>query len=334
MPDFRIGLCYDFRNPPDSGISMPDLYAEVMDQIAWADGVGVDLIWFTEHHFVDDGYLPSWIPVAAAAAARTRRVRFSSDVCLLPFNNPVRLAEDLAVLDNLSNGRVEIGVGLGYAPHEFHGFGLPVARRVSMSDEAIEVLRLCFSGERFSFKGKRYEFNNVLITPGYVQAGGPPLWVAAMSRAGALRAARYGCHLLPQGDSTHTLDVWRDALDSAQQALQDYRVGIIRSVLVTDDAARDWPAVRESERYRMQIYQRFFAASGEGFGNSNRVPQNWIVGDVQTCVDSIVAFVKNFGITDLVTWAAPPGLHPQVMNASLERLIREVVPAVRARLAA
>jgi len=334
MPDFRIGLCYDFRNPPDSGISMPDLYAEVMDQIAWADEVGFDLIWFTEHHFVDDGYLPSWIPVAAAAAARTRRVRFSSDVCLLPFNNPVRLAEDLAVLDNLSNGRVEMGVGLGYAPHEFHGFGLPVARRVSMSDEAIEVLRLCFRGERFSFKGKRYEFNNVLITPGYVQAGGPPLWVAAMSRAGALRAARYGCHLLPQGDSTHTLDVWREALGSAQQAVQDYRVGIIRSVLVTDDAARDWPAVRESERYRMQIYQRFFAESGEGFGDSNRVPQNWIVGDVQTCVDTIVAFVKNFGITDLVTWAAPPGLHPHVMNASLERLIREVVPAVRARLAA
>ena len=333
MPDFRIGLCYDFRNPPDAGIAMPALYAEVMDQIAWADEIGFDLIWFTEHHFVEDGYLPSWIPVAAAAAARTRRVRFSSDVCLLPFNNPVRLAEDLAVLDNLSNGRVEIGVGLGYAPHEFHGFGLPVARRVSLSDEAIEVLRLCFSGERFSFKGKRYEFNDVRITPGYVQAGGPPLWVAAMSRAGAQRAARFSCHLLPQGDSTQTLDVWRDALVTAKQAVQDYRVGIIRSVLVTDDAERDWPAVRASERYRMQIYQRFFAASGEGFGTSNRVPQNWIVGDVQTCVDTIVAFIHEFGITDLVTWAAPPGLHPKVMNASLERLIREVVPAVRARLA-
>ena len=332
MPDFRIGLCYDFRNPPDSGISMPGLYAAVMDQIAWADEVGFDLIWFTEHHFVADGYLPSWIPVAAAAAARTRHVRFSSDVCLLPFNNPVRLAEDLAVLDNLSNGRVEIGVGLGYAPHEFHGFGLPVARRVSMSDEAIEVLRLCFSGERFSFKGKRYEFNDVRITPGYVQAGGPPLWVAAMSRAGALRAARFACHLLPQGDSTQTLDVWRDALGTAKQAVKDYRVGIIRSVLVTDDVERDWPAVRESERYRMQIYQRFFAESGEGFGAGHRVPQNWIVGNVQTCVDTIVEFINDFGITDLVTWAAPPGLHPQVMNASLERLIREVVPAVRARI--
>ncbi len=77
MPELRVGVCYDFRNPPDSGIAMPRLYAEVLDQIAWADQAGFDLVWFTEHHFVEDGYLPSWIPVAAAAAARTRRGSWS-----------------------------------------------------------------------------------------------------------------------------------------------------------------------------------------------------------------------------------------------------------------
>ncbi len=96
----RFGVCYDFRNPPDSDIATPSLYGEVLDQIQWLDQLGLDLVWFTEHHFVDDGYLPAWIPVASAAAARTKRVRFSCDICLLPFNNPVRLAEDLAVLDN------------------------------------------------------------------------------------------------------------------------------------------------------------------------------------------------------------------------------------------
>ena len=92
-------------------------------------------MWFTEHHFVDDGYLLSWIPVAGAMAARTSRVRFSSDICLLPFANPVRLAEDLVVLDNLSGGRIEIGVGMGYAPHEFRGFGIPYGQRLSRMDE-------------------------------------------------------------------------------------------------------------------------------------------------------------------------------------------------------
>ena len=121
----------------------PDFYAAVMEQVSWLDGLGLDLVWFTEHHFVDDGYLPSWIPVASAMAARTKHARFSCDVCLLPFNHPIRLAEDLAVLDNLSNGRVEIGVGMGYAPHEFRGFGLPVSRRLSLTDEGLAVLRPC-----------------------------------------------------------------------------------------------------------------------------------------------------------------------------------------------
>ncbi|MEC9251766.1 MAG: LLM class flavin-dependent oxidoreductase, partial [Pseudomonadota bacterium] len=117
MPVFepRFGVCYDFRNPPDSGVPDRQLYAEALDQVAWLDGLGADIVWFTEHHFVDDGYLPSWIPVASAMAARTTHVRFSTDICLLPFNHPVRLAEDLAVLDQISNGRVEIGTGMGYA---------------------------------------------------------------------------------------------------------------------------------------------------------------------------------------------------------------------------
>src|SRR5262245_11829289 len=134
-PPLRVGVVYDFRNPPDSGIAMPRLYAEILEQVSWLDRLGLDLVWFTEHHFVEDGYLPSWTPVAGAMAARTSRVRFSSDICLLPFSHPVRLAEDPAVLDNLSGGRIELGVGMGYAPHEFRGFGIPVPRRVSLTEE-------------------------------------------------------------------------------------------------------------------------------------------------------------------------------------------------------
>ena len=258
----RLGVAYDFRNPSASGMSHQALYAAIMEQVAWLDGLGLDLVWFTEHHFVEDGYLPSWIPVAAAMAARTRHVRFSCDVCLLPFNHPIRLAEDLAVLDNISGGRVEIGVGMGYAPHEFRGFGLPVSRRVSLTDEGIAVLRRAFTGEKFSFKGKRYDFHDVRITPGYVQPGGPPLWVAAMSEAGALRAARAGANLLPQGPRAPSLDAWAAALRAEGRDPASYRVGIIRSCLVTDDRERDWAAVRIAERRRMEVYNRFREEAG------------------------------------------------------------------------
>ena len=313
---------------------MPDLYRQALEQIAWLDELGLDLIWFTEHHFIDDGYLPAWIPVASAAAARTRNVRFSSDICLLPFFNPVRLAEDLAVLDNISNGRVEVGLGMGYAPHEFAGFGIPVARRVSLMDEGLEVLTRAFSGETFSFSGKRYEFNDVRITPGYVQEGGPPMWIAAMSAAGARRAARFGTHFLPQGDRAETLDVWRRELTDAGQNPEERRVGIIKGVFVTDDVERDWPPVRDSERYRMQLYRRFFAESDTNFGAGEHIPQNWVVGDVSHCVTELTAFMQAYGVTDLVTWGIPPGLSSATMQASLASFVSEVVPGIRAALGA
>ena len=247
-----MGVVYDFRNPPESEMRTPDFYAAILEQVTWLDSLGLDLVWFTEHHFVDDGYLPSWIPVASAMAARTRHVRFSCDVCLLPFNHPIRLAEDLAVLDNLSNGRVEVGVGLGYAVHEFRGFGLPVSHRLSYTDEGLEVLTRAFTGERFSFHGRRYHCTDARITPGYVQPGGPPLWVAALAEAGALRAARFGANLLPQGPRGRALDPWLAELRTSGRDPAGYRVGIIRSCLVTDDPEPDWPPVRAAERRRME----------------------------------------------------------------------------------
>ena len=337
-PPLRVGTVYDFRNTPESGMDMPSLYAAIMDQVVMLDGLGLDLVWFTEHHFLDDGYLPSWVPMAGAIAARTKRVRLSSDVCLLPFNHPLRLAEDLAVLDNISNGRIEVGVGMGYAPHEFRGFGLPVSRRVSLTDEDIEVLRQCFIGEKFSFHGKRYDFDDVVIRPRYVQPGGPPLWIAAMSEPGAQRAARNDSNFLPQGAREKVLDPWRAMLKASGRNPDNYRVGIIRSCLVTDDAEHDWPAVRAAERYRGQIYRSFnkdkSAARGVS-GNTREasIPQTWVVGNVEHCVTELTSFVREYGITDLVTWAVPPGMRPEQMNGSLERFVRDVAPRVKAAAA-
>ncbi len=334
MQNLRVGVCYDFRNPPDSGVTDQMLYGEILEQVAWLDQIGADLVWFTEHHFVEDGYLPSWIPVAGAMSSITKHVRFGTDICLMPFNHPIRLAEDLAVLDNLSGGRVEVGLGMGYAPHEFRGFGFPVSRRVSLMEEGIEVLQKCFSGERFSYQGKRYQFEDIVITPGYVQEGGPPLWVAAMSEPGAMRAAKYNTNFLPQGLRANSYDPWVDELQNTGRSPEDYRVGIIRSILVTEDRDKDWQAVRAAERYRMALYQRFFEESGEGFGEKGPpVPQTWIVGDVDECVDELLKFIDDFGITDIVSMAVPPGMRAEQMGDSLEKLFTQVVPRLKTELA-
>jgi alkanesulfonate monooxygenase SsuD/methylene tetrahydromethanopterin reductase-like flavin-dependent oxidoreductase (luciferase family) len=330
----RFGVAYDFRNLPSSGLSHAELYARVLAQAERVDRLGYDLIWLTEHHFVEDGYLPALIPVAGALAARTSRVRISSDVLLLPFQHPLRLAEDLAVLDNLSNGRVELGVGMGYAPHEFAAFGIDRRERVSRTEEGVQVLQLALAGEPFDFHGKHWHFARACVRPKPVQPGGPPLWLAAMSEAGAKRAARFGVNLLPQGDRRAVLDPWRAELTARGGDPSQRRIGIIRPWLVTEDRGRDWPAIREAERYKARIYADWIRASGDKVffesGSPNVIPQTWIVGDADAVAEQLGAFLREYGLTDVVTWGAPPGLAPELMDASLERFARDVMPRLRA----
>jgi alkanesulfonate monooxygenase SsuD/methylene tetrahydromethanopterin reductase-like flavin-dependent oxidoreductase (luciferase family) len=295
-------------------------------------------VWFSEHHFVEDGYLPNFVPVAAAVGAVTSHVRISTDIALAPFAHPLRLAEDMAILDLLTGGRMELGLGLGYAPHEFEAFGIPRARRVSLTEELIEILQLAWTGERFSYHGKRYAFDDVLVTPQPVQPGGPPLFLATTSPASVDRAVRYDTNVLPQGQTDVVLDRWRDLTRAAGRDPDAYRVGVIRGVLVTDDPERDWPAVRQAERYRMKVYGRFAEQADLGgqemFKQGGRLNQRIIVGDPAACADELTAYILEHGITDVVTWGAVPGMPPEAMTPFMERFVREVVPVVKQRVAA
>jgi alkanesulfonate monooxygenase SsuD/methylene tetrahydromethanopterin reductase-like flavin-dependent oxidoreductase (luciferase family) len=329
----RFGVMYDCRIRPGSAETMRDVYRNCVDQAVLADQLGFDLVWFTEHHFVPDGYLPAWQPLAGAIAARTERIRISTDIALLPLYHPIRLAEELAVLDQFSGGRMELGIGMGYVPEEFAAFGHRVQDRVSLTEEGIALLRQAWSDQPLDHHGCRYQAAGVQVYPKPLQPGGPPLWIAAMKEPGALRAARLGTHLLPQGVRAEVLDPWRDAVRAAGRDPGEHRVGIARSVLVTDDPERDWPQIRDAERYRMAVYDRFTAETPDQYswGDRNRpsIPQTWIVGDADHCVAELIRFVEEYGITDISTNGLPPGVHPDVMAANLERIATEVLPRVR-----
>src|ERR1700752_4756626 len=148
----RFGLWYDFRNPPQWRRSSDRLYGEILDQIAWGENHGFDDVWLSEHHFIEDGDLPSILPVAAAIAARTKRIRIASGVLLMPFHNPVRLAEDIAVVDVISGGRFELGVGVGVKGEEVESFGVSFRERGSRTNQSLDIIRRLLSGETLSYK--------------------------------------------------------------------------------------------------------------------------------------------------------------------------------------
>jgi alkanesulfonate monooxygenase SsuD/methylene tetrahydromethanopterin reductase-like flavin-dependent oxidoreductase (luciferase family) len=321
---------YDCRVRPGGTLTMQDVYRAVVRQAAQADRLGFDFVWFTEHHFVADGYLPAFQPVAGAVAAVTERIRISNDIALLPLYHPIRLAEELAVLDQLSGGRMELGIGMGYVPAEFEAFGHSVGQRVSLTEEGIEILRQAWRDGPVEIDAKRYRIKGVEVFPKPLQPGGPPLWIAAMKEAGARRAARFGTHLLPQGNRAEVLDPWRAAVREAGGDPDQFRVGVARSLLVTDDPERDWPPIREAERYKMSVYERFFAETPDTYSFGRRdqgpIPQTWIVGDADHCVAELQQFIEEYGITDVATAGLPPGIDPEVMERNLERIATEVLP--------
>lgn len=204
------GLMFSFRNPPGGSRSMIDVYRNELRLVQEAEALGFDTIWLTEHHFVEDGYSPSIIPLAAAIASVTERVRIGFNLLLLPLHDAVKVAEDIATLDVLSNGRIDVGLGQGYAVHEFAGFGVPMSDRLGRFREGLDVLDGLWTNESFSYSGTHYDFDDVRLTPRPVQQPRPPLWIGATSEPGVRRAGRRGANLLGLA-SRHLQQVYEDA---------------------------------------------------------------------------------------------------------------------------
>jgi alkanesulfonate monooxygenase SsuD/methylene tetrahydromethanopterin reductase-like flavin-dependent oxidoreductase (luciferase family) len=336
MMKIRFGVLYDFRLMPESRLEMPELYSMTLDQIELVDELGFEGVWLTEHHFVEDGYLPSPLTVSGAIAARTKRVRIGQDVLLVPHYHPVRLAEDLAVLDNLSNGRMMLGAGMGYVPSEFRAMGNPASHRLSLMEEALDILELAFTEVEFDYRGKRFQIEGVRVRPRPVQEGGPPLWIAAMSEAGALRAARRGASLLPQGDRAAVLDPFLEATKGEER-----RIGIVRPFFVTEDENLRANLQKRAgafavDSYITRMYREWFAqiddamtrqlAEGEATGRT--IPQSPFAGTPEECIREIEWFAEEFGITDVILsgFGTSSGDDPGPSNENLTRFAEEVMP--------
>ena len=187
----QLSLRYDLR-APSFGPPATALYEAALEQCAWAEGKGFGMVGLTEHHGSDDGYCPSPLVVAAAVAGRTRTMRILISALVLPLYDPIRLAEDLAVLDLVSGGRVDVIVGAGYRPQELAMFGKEMADRVPLVEEGVAALRAAWTGEEFEYRGRRLR-----VTPRPGRPRGPALLMGGATKAAARRAARLGDGFAP-----------------------------------------------------------------------------------------------------------------------------------------
>jgi len=341
----QLVITMGIRQLPSVPRPLQDLYREHLEESVLAEELGFDNVWASEHHFSPDAWNPSPITFLAAVAARTERVRIGTYVLLLPFHNPVRVAEDIAVLDNISGGRVDLPVGVGSAAQEFHTFGIPFNERLGRTFEALRIIERCFAGEEFSHKGKYYEFPNVRMTTTPVQKPGPPIWVASMGEQSVAWTARRGYHLAAGAGRGHAkyeelLAQYGHDRSKRQVASIPIRVHIADTrERAWDEAEAGLHQVLHFYRTRVDLQSATSAAGVLGrlptVGRFRNVPgighrgTPFVVGTPDEVGRALEAY-RDKRLTHLSLNFHQPGMDTKAVRRSMAMFAKELMPIIRA----
>jgi len=327
--------------------SHEQFYQEVIEEAEYAETLGFDGFWVGEHHFqASQRVFPSPQMVLAAIAQRTKTLRLGTGVSVLPVNDPIRLAEDIAALDLISHGRVSFGAGRGYQPHEFAGFNVDLETTKERFWECLAVIRRAWTEEQFSFHGQFYHYDNIALLPQPVQKPTPPIWIAAASPGSAEEAARRGYafsaapfasgpspeevadqlrryrqayrtagHGEPPEDIPHVF--WTHIADSTAQALKEAEAGMKRKL---GGSTSVWvkPGVKGYETFA-KIGQFLAAATIE------QLDAMAIFGDPLRCVERIKQY-QAAGVTHLLVMFDWGGFPQQKVFHSMELFSKYVMP--------
>jgi alkanesulfonate monooxygenase SsuD/methylene tetrahydromethanopterin reductase-like flavin-dependent oxidoreductase (luciferase family) len=349
----KFGISFSFQVHRELGEPWDRSYREGIELAAEANRLGFDSIWVSEHHGEADGYCPSPVVAGAALAVAAPGCRIGQAIALAPLHgHPLRLAEDLSVLDNLSGGRVEIGLGQGYRPAEFEMFGWPYAKRTAAFEESLDILGHAWRGERFDYEGRVFKVKSGLLRPPPVRPGPLPLWVGAAAPAARARAVRHRAGLLvaPLIELEHLVRQVRSFdEEAARQDAGRLPHALMREILVGDSAA---DAMRRHQRYIDHVYRVQYAPERTGLtyvdvATGERRPLTgdnpfylseafmqgrWFLGTPADIAEKIIAWQPRLELDHLIFQPRPPGMPLRQAVDELEAIAKGVMTIVRSRL--
>jgi probable F420-dependent oxidoreductase len=312
-------------------------YREALEEVIRAEDLGFDSVWMEEHHSVTNHYWPSPLPVLAGFATRTSRLALGTDIIVAAFHHPVRLAEDVAMLDVISNGRLVLGIAIGYKPDEFALYGVELEKRGARFEEQLAIMKGLWTQERVQFKGAYYTVEGRL-EPKPVQTPHPPLWIGGWGDMTLRRAATLADNWIPGP----TADLKR-LLNGKKQFLEQRRAAglpapaewpLTRDVIIADTDAQ---ARELAEEHIMVAYRREYAGGWRhpfidasiATDLDKLMEDRFIIGGPEQCVSRLRRFVEEYGLTHLICRMFFPGMpHARIMRG-LELLARDVMPAFR-----
>lgn len=259
MKDIKLTVSFDMR-APDWGTPPAELYRAAVDMAAFCDKIGVDRIGLMEHHGSDDGYLPQPFVLASAMAAVTERIRFMLGAVILPLHDPVMLAEKIALVDLISNGRLNVIFGAGYVPFEFAMFGKSLKDRAKLLDSHIELILRALHGERFVHDEKP-----VFVRPLPVQQPEDIVLVGGGVPASARRAARFGVGFGPM--KAELVDLYLEECAKAGKAPRQYsrpKSGMPLAIHLCEDPEAGWKAIERHAVHVITEYAKWAEQEGDG----------------------------------------------------------------------
>jgi alkanesulfonate monooxygenase SsuD/methylene tetrahydromethanopterin reductase-like flavin-dependent oxidoreductase (luciferase family) len=332
-----VGLTLDFRNPPFRRRPWRELWEDGLWLLTEAEALGFDYVLVQEHFFTDDGYAPSMPVFLALLAERTEKIRIGSYLSVLPLHHPAHLAQEMAVLDHLCGGRLDVTVGIGHRAAEYLAFGLDQKTRPSRMEEALDVLDLAWRGEPFDYSGRYYQLEGVQVQPEPLQRPHPRLWIGATAPAAAARAARRGLHLHGANADPEFHRGYREGLVAAGHDPAERRTSNCFSITTTrEDPERVWERNAELYHYRWDFYRRIRAEIGDPELRYDLPPGpdeyrvNELIGDPETVLAELEPRVRELALTDLVLFGPASGIDPRSEGIESVRLFaEEVLPSLK-----
>jgi alkanesulfonate monooxygenase SsuD/methylene tetrahydromethanopterin reductase-like flavin-dependent oxidoreductase (luciferase family) len=304
----------------DRSKTSQDLINEALDHTRAAEELGFSRVWFAEHHFSNYSLVPSPLMMCAHVAAITKRIRVGSAVVILPLHTPARLIAEIAMVDALSNGRLDVGVGSGYQNYEFERLGADIANNKVMFHEMLDMIELGLRQPNFSYDGTYFQQKQTAINIRPVQDPRPPIWLAGKDPESHRRCARDG--YIPFisggiGSPKKVRDLRNQIEDCYREEGKDpagIPIGVLRFLCVSDDR-------KEVERY-------VDGARYQGEPPLERVERNILAGDVDTVAEKLCAEIELYGPSHINCYFQVGDVPSATALKSMELLAGKVIPLV------
>ncbi|HEX2170862.1 MAG TPA: LLM class flavin-dependent oxidoreductase [Dehalococcoidia bacterium] len=325
--------------------SQEQVLQETIDLVKLSEDLGFESVWLAEHHFSRYGLGSAVLTIAATLAGVTQRMRIGTAVVVLPFYNPITLAEEVATVDLISGGRFDFGVGRGYQWSEFSQFNIPLAESRARFEEAIDIMKKAWIEDAFDYRGRFWTFNDIKVLPKPKQKPHPPIAYAASSREGYQKAAEQGYNLIT-GGSTATLDqirqnlaLYRETAEAAGRTYNPATFKVTRPVYVAESRRQAWDDSKHRYMWFVETQRRVsLPPDGQGgpaemFAERAKITFEHafdnlgIFGTPDHCIRQIEALDEVVGgMTEFIPIFTFGGWDQRKTIRSMELFAREVMP--------